>query len=59
MYLANGLGFAFGPLAGGLIAASFGLRNVFLVTAAILLVIGIYLPFGVKDPKARANIGGA
>lgn len=59
VYLANGLGFAFGPLAGGLIAASFGLRNVFLVTAAILLVIGIYLPFGVKDPKARANIGGA
>lgn len=63
--LANGLGFAFGPLTGGIIAATFGLRNVFVVTAVILLVIGIYLPFGVKDPKvvapaqARANIGGA
>ena len=51
VYLANGLGFAFGPLAGGLIAATFGLRNVFIVTGVILLVIGVYLPFGVKDPK--------
>jgi MFS transporter, DHA1 family, multidrug resistance protein len=51
VYLANGLGFALGPLSGGLIAATLGLRNVFLVTAAILLVIGVYLPFGVKDPR--------
>jgi DHA1 family multidrug resistance protein-like MFS transporter len=51
VYLANGLGFALGPLAGGLIAASLGLRNVFFLTAAILLVIGLYLPFGVKDPR--------
>jgi DHA1 family multidrug resistance protein-like MFS transporter len=48
VYLANGLGFALGPLAGGLIAATLGLRNVFFVTAAILLLIGMYLPFGVK-----------
>jgi DHA1 family multidrug resistance protein-like MFS transporter len=48
VYLANGLGFALGPLAGGLIAASLGLRNVFFVTAAILLLIGAYLPFGIK-----------
>ncbi|MBV9580218.1 MAG: MFS transporter [Chloroflexi bacterium] len=49
--LANGMGFALGPLAGGLIAATLGLRNVFLVTATILLVIAAYLPFGVKDPR--------
>ena len=51
IYLANGLGFALGPLSGGLIAAATGLRSVFFITAAILLVIGMYLPFGVKDPR--------
>jgi DHA1 family multidrug resistance protein-like MFS transporter len=55
VYLANGLGFAFGPLAGGVIAATLGLRNVFFVTAAILLLIGAYLPFGVRDPR-RAQV---
>ena len=53
VYLANGLGFALGPLAGGLIAATLGLRNVFFVTAAILLLIGAYLPFGIKE-RARS-----
>jgi DHA1 family multidrug resistance protein-like MFS transporter len=53
VHLANGLGFAFGPLTGGLIAASFGLRSVFFVTAAILLAIGFYLPFGVRDHSRR------
>jgi DHA1 family multidrug resistance protein-like MFS transporter len=53
VYLANGLGFAFGPLAGGIIAATFGLRNVFFITAAILLAIGAYLPFGVRDPRRK------
>jgi MFS transporter, DHA1 family, multidrug resistance protein len=48
--LANGMGFALGPLSGGLIAASLGLRSVFLVTAAILLVIAAYLPFGIREP---------
>ena len=52
-YLANGLGFALGPLTGGLIAAGFGLRSVFYVTAAILLAIGVYLPFGIRDTPAR------
>jgi MFS transporter, DHA1 family, multidrug resistance protein len=51
VYLANGMGFALGPLAGGVIAATLGLRNVFFVTAAILLVIGVYLPFGVKESR--------
>ena len=54
VYLANGLGFALGPLSGGLIAATLGLRDVFFVTAAILLAIGIYLPFGVKDRRSSA-----
>jgi MFS transporter, DHA1 family, multidrug resistance protein len=51
---ANGLGFALGPLTGGLIAASFGLRSVFIVTAVILLAIAAYLPFGLRKP-ARAS----
>ena len=55
VYLANGLGFALGPLAGGLIAATLGLRNVFFVTAAILLLIGAYLPFGIKDRPRSAR----
>jgi MFS transporter, DHA1 family, multidrug resistance protein len=57
VYLANGMGFALGPLAGGLIAATVGLRDVFFITGAILLAIGIYLPFGVKDPPGRAVKG--
>lgn len=55
MNLANGMGFALGPLAGGIIAATLGLRNVFFVTAVILLVIAAYLPFGIKDPRARTD----
>jgi DHA1 family multidrug resistance protein-like MFS transporter len=59
MNLANGMGFALGPLAGGLIAATLGLRNVFFVTAVILLAIAAYLPFGIKDPRyARAHYEG-
>jgi DHA1 family multidrug resistance protein-like MFS transporter len=48
--LANGMGFALGPLSGGLIAAGLGLRSVFYVTAVILLVIAAYLPFGIREP---------
>jgi DHA1 family multidrug resistance protein-like MFS transporter len=51
--LANGMGFAFGPLAGGVVAATLGLRNVFLVTAAILLAIGAYLPFAIRPPRRQ------
>jgi DHA1 family multidrug resistance protein-like MFS transporter len=56
IYLANGLGFALGPLSGGLIAATLGLRNVFFLTAAILLAIGIYLPFGIREPTRRTGL---
>jgi MFS transporter, DHA1 family, multidrug resistance protein len=48
VYFANGMGFALGPLTGGLLAASLGLRSVFYVTAAILLAIAAYLPFGLR-----------
>lgn len=53
VYLATGLGFGLGPLSGGFIAASLGLRSVFVITAAILLGLAVYLPFGVKDPQSR------
>ena len=53
VYLANGLGFALGPLSGGVLAATLGLRSVFIVTAAILLAVGLYLPFGVPAPQPR------
>jgi DHA1 family multidrug resistance protein-like MFS transporter len=56
MNLANGMGFALGPLAGGLIAATLGLRNVFFVTAVILLVIAAYLPFGFRAPRPRNTV---
>jgi len=51
VYLATGMGFALGPLSGGVIAATVGLRSVFLITAFILLAVGIYLPFGVRDAR--------
>ncbi|MBV9168522.1 MAG: MFS transporter [Chloroflexi bacterium] len=57
--LANGMGFALGPLSGGLIAASLGLRSVFFVTAAILLVIAAYLPFGIREPGRNQGSSGA
>jgi MFS transporter, DHA1 family, multidrug resistance protein len=53
VYFANGMGFALGPLTGGLLAASLGLRSVFYVTAVILLAIAAYLPFGLRDRKTR------
>jgi DHA1 family multidrug resistance protein-like MFS transporter len=55
VYLANGMGFALGPLTGGLLAASLGLRSVFFVTAGILLIIGLYLPFGIREPSRRGS----
>jgi MFS family permease len=48
------MGYALGPLSGGVLAAALGLRSVFFVTAAILLAIAVYLPFGIK-PAARSQ----
>jgi MFS transporter, DHA1 family, multidrug resistance protein len=53
-YLANGFGFALGPLSGGFISATLGLRSVFLLTAGILLAVGLYLPFGTKGLRRPA-----
>jgi DHA1 family multidrug resistance protein-like MFS transporter len=58
IYLATGLGFGLGPLSGGFLAASLGLRSVFLITAGILLALALYLPFGVKEPPRRATLSG-
>src|SRR5262249_30579890 len=57
IYLATGLGFGLGPLFGGFVAASLGLRSVFLITAFILLALGVYLPFGVQEPSRRTATG--
>jgi DHA1 family multidrug resistance protein-like MFS transporter len=58
IYLATGMGFGLGPLSGGFLAASLGLRSVFLITAGILLALALYLPFGVKEPPRRATLSG-
>ncbi|MGH2470698.1 MAG: MFS transporter, partial [Chloroflexota bacterium] len=55
VYLANGLGFALGPLSGGIISATLGLRSVFFVTGAILLAIALYLPFGIRGSPRRSG----
>ena len=43
------LGNSFGPLTGGAIAASFGMRWVFLITAALLLVNLVWVYFKVPE----------
>ena len=55
VYLANGLGFALGPLSGGIISATLGLRSVFFVTGGILLAIALYLPFAIGSSTARRS----
>jgi DHA1 family multidrug resistance protein-like MFS transporter len=56
VYLATGLGFGLGPLAGGFIAATLGLRSVFIITAVILLGVAVYLPFGVTERARLATV---
>ena len=43
------LGNSMGPLAGGAVAAAFGLRSVFLVTAAVLLVNLVLVDYRVPE----------
>ncbi|MHB8619875.1 MAG: MFS transporter [Chloroflexota bacterium] len=57
IYMATGLGYAFGPLAGGLVAASLNIRAVFLVTAITLIAIAIYIPFKLEDLPPRGRPG--
>jgi DHA1 family multidrug resistance protein-like MFS transporter len=55
IYLATGMGFGLGPLSGGFIAATLGIRSVFLITAFILLALGLYLPFGIRTDPTRGG----
>jgi DHA1 family multidrug resistance protein-like MFS transporter len=50
---ASFLGNSFGPLTGGAIAASFGLRWVFLITSALLLVNLVWVYLKVPEYEAR------
>ena len=49
MFLGNSLG----PLTGGFVAASFGLRWVFIVTAGLLLVNLVWVYFNVKEYREQ------
>ena len=55
MFLGNSLG----PLTGGAVAAAFGLRWVFLVTAAVLLanLLWVYYKVDDKDVLMQRNAG--
>lgn len=50
------LGTAIGPLAGAAIAASFGLSSIFVATAAVLAVLGIWVIVTVREPSAPAAV---
>jgi DHA1 family multidrug resistance protein-like MFS transporter len=53
------LGNSMGPVTGGAVAAAFGLRWVFLVTAAVLLanLLWVYYTVDDKSVLTRANSG--
>ncbi len=59
VYAGGSLGYALGPLVGGILAANLGLRSVFLSTALVLLLVGFYLPFGLREPRVAGPGGGA
>lgn len=48
--MAFGVGIAIGPMMGGAIADAFSYRTAFYVTSALLLVAGLVVTFGVKEP---------
>ncbi len=48
---AAALGNATGPIAGGIIASTLSLRAIFIFTAALLMVTGIWIAMTVKEPK--------
>lgn len=45
------LGTAVGPLLGSAIAASFGLSSIFIATAAVLALLGIWVAMAVREPS--------
>ncbi len=48
---ASSFGFAFGPLVGGAIGAFYGLRPVFVVTGAVLVLVAIAVTTTVREPS--------
>jgi DHA1 family multidrug resistance protein-like MFS transporter len=49
------LGTAVGPLAGAAIAASFGLSSIFIATAGVLALLGLWVTMTVREPAPLAN----
>lgn len=56
---ASSFGFAFGPLAGGLLGAAFGLRAVFLITAVMLLIVAGVIAVTVPEPSLEEGVTAA
>lgn len=48
-------GTVFGPLFGGLLADSFGIRSAFLIAGLILLFLGLLVSFTVKEPRRKKD----
>lgn len=57
LQMALGVGIAVGPMMGGAIADAFDYRTAFYVTSALLLVAGIIVTVGVKEPDRPENGG--
>jgi DHA1 family multidrug resistance protein-like MFS transporter len=53
LQLGLGSGVAIGPFIGGLLADAFGYRATFIVTAALLVISGLMVTFGVKETFVR------
>lgn len=49
------LGNTLGPLAGGLIASTLGLKDIFIFTSILLLLTGIWIIIIVRGPKTRGH----
>ncbi len=55
LQMSLGVGIAIGPLMGGAIADALDYRSAFYVTAALLLVGGLVVTFGVREPDNRPD----
>ncbi|MGQ9676421.1 MAG: MFS transporter [Chloroflexota bacterium] len=52
---AGAWGQAFGPMLGASVAAGLGIRSVFLVTAAVLVLLSLWVRVAVREPEARVE----
>jgi DHA1 family multidrug resistance protein-like MFS transporter len=57
LQMALGIGIAVGPMMGGAIADAFDYRFAFYVTSALLLVAGLIVTFGVREPARPEKDG--